>query len=81
MGTIFELTLNVFKTIIVNLGVNYRQCGDAFCLGLEVHAESSMDIDTRLGIVPATTAAVGESAGFCATIIGVLGIEDIVALA
>ena len=33
MGTIFELTLNVFKTIIVNLGVNYRQCGDAFCLG------------------------------------------------
>ena len=24
MGTIFELTLNVFKTIIVNLGVNVR---------------------------------------------------------
>ena len=24
MGTIFELTLNVFKTIIVNLDVNVR---------------------------------------------------------
>ena len=24
MGTIFELTLNVFKTIILNLGVNVR---------------------------------------------------------
>jgi hypothetical protein len=74
------LTLNVFKTIIVNLGVNYRQCGDAFCLDLEVHAESRVDIDARLCIVPATTAAVRESASFCTTIIGVLGIEDIVDL-
>jgi hypothetical protein len=39
-----------------------------------------MDIDTRLGIVPATTAAVHKAAGFCTTIIGVLGIEDIVDL-
>jgi hypothetical protein len=40
-----------------------------------------MDINARLGIVPATTAAVHKAASFCATIIRILGIEDIIDLA
>ena len=49
MGTIFELTLNVFKTIIVNLGVNYRQCGDAFCLG-QKNALAHWHPKTKVGV-------------------------------
>ena len=40
-----------------------------------------MDIDACLGIVPATTAAVHEAACFSTSVIGILGIEDIVDLA
>ena len=39
-----------------------------------------MDIDSRLGIVPTATAAVGESTGLSTTIIRILGIEDIIDL-
>ena len=47
---------------------------------LKLYREASVDIDSRLGIVPATTAAVHEAASFCATIIRILGIEDIIDL-
>lgn len=40
-----------------------------------------MDIDTSLGVVPATTTAVHESTGLRTTVIGILGVEDIVDLA
>ena len=40
-----------------------------------------MDIDTSLGVVPATTTAVHESTGRRTTVIGILGVEDIVDLA
>ena len=39
-----------------------------------------MDINARLGIVPATTATVHKAARLRATIIRILGIEDIVDL-
>ena len=48
---------------------------------LEGNRKASMDIDARLGIVPAATATVHKSASFCATIIRILGIEDIIDLA
>ena len=40
-----------------------------------------MDIDACLGIVPTAAAAVHKAASFCATIIRILGIEDIIDLA
>ena len=49
--------------------------------GLECDGEASVDIDARLGIVPATTAAVHKAACFCTTVIRILGVEDIVDLA
>jgi hypothetical protein len=48
---------------------------------LKLYHKSSMDINARLGIVPATTAAVHKAARFCTTVIRILGIEDIVNLA
>ena len=40
-----------------------------------------MDIDTSLGVIPTATAIVHESACLGTTIVGILGIEDIVDLA
>lgn len=40
-----------------------------------------MDIDASLGVVAAATTAVHESTGLRTTVIGILGIEDIVNLA
>ena len=48
---------------------------------LESDGEASVDIDARLGIVPTTTAAIHEAACFSTTVIGILGVEDIVDLA
>ena len=48
---------------------------------LEYNYKSSMDIDARLGVVPTAATAIGEAASFCATIIRILGIEDIIDLA
>ena len=48
---------------------------------LECDGEASVDIDARLGVVPATTAAVHEAACFSTTVIRILGVEDIVDLA
>ena len=48
--------------------------------GLECDGEASVDIDARLGIVPATTAAVHKAARLSTTIIRILGIEDIIDL-
>ena len=39
-----------------------------------------MDIDASLGVVPATTTAVHESTGLRTSVIGILGVEDIVDL-
>ena len=47
---------------------------------LECNREASVDIDSRLGIVPAATAAVGESTGLSTTIIRIFGVEDIIDL-
>ena len=47
---------------------------------LEGNRKASVDIDARLGIVPTATAAVHKAARFCTTIIGILGIEDIIDL-
>ena len=49
--------------------------------GLECDGEASVDIDTGLGIVPATTAAVHKAACLSTTVIRILGVEDIVDLA
>ena len=49
--------------------------------GLECDGEASVDIDARLGIVPATTAAVHKAACLSTTVIRILGVEDIVDLA
>ena len=40
-----------------------------------------MDINARLGVVPAAAATIGEAACLRATIIRILGIEDIIDLA
>lgn len=40
-----------------------------------------MDIDTCLGIVPAATTAVHEATCLGTTVIGILGVEDIIDLA
>ena len=40
-----------------------------------------MNIDTGLGVVPATTAAIHKAACLGASIIDVLGVEDIINLA
>ena len=48
---------------------------------LKLYREASVDIYSRLGIVPATTATIGEAACLRATIIRILGIEDIIDLA
>ena len=47
---------------------------------LEGNRKASMDIDARLGIVPAAAAAVHKAACLRATIIRILGIEDIIDL-
>ena len=47
---------------------------------LECNREASVDIDARLGIVPTATATIGEAACLRATIIRILGIEDIIDL-
>ena len=47
---------------------------------LECNREASVDIDSRLGIVPATTAAVHKATGLGTTVIRILGIEDIIDL-
>ena len=49
--------------------------------GLECDGEASVDIDTRLGIIPTTTAAVHKAACLSTTVIRILGVEDIVDLA
>jgi hypothetical protein len=48
---------------------------------LECDGEACVDIDTGLSVVPATTAAVHEAACFSTTVIGILGVENIVDLA
>ena len=48
---------------------------------LECDGEASVDIDTGLGVVPTTTAAVHKAACLSTTIIRILGVEDIVDLA
>ena len=40
-----------------------------------------MDVDTGLSVVPAATTAVHESTSLGTTVIGILGVEDIVDLA
>ena len=52
--------------------------GDFF---LESDRKARMDIDACLGIVPTAAAAVHKAARLRTTIIGILGIEDIVNLA
>ena len=52
--------------------------GDFF---LESDRKARMDIDACLGIVPTAAAAVHKPTGLRTTIIGILGIEDIVNLA
>ena len=49
--------------------------------GLECDGEACVDIDTGLGVVPTTTAAVHKAACLSTTITRILGIEDIVDLA
>jgi hypothetical protein len=63
-----------------------RQGSSFFCIeevmdGLEHDRESSMNIDACLGIVPTTAAAIHKAACLGASIIGVLGVEDIINLA
>ena len=48
---------------------------------LECNREACVDIDSGLGIVPATTAAVHKATGLGTTVIRILGVEDIVDLA
>ena len=47
---------------------------------LEGNRKASMDIDARLGIVPAAAAAVHKTTCLRAAIIRILGIEDIIDL-
>ena len=48
--------------------------------GLECDGETCVDIDTRLGIIPTTTAAIHKAARLSTTIIRILGVEDIIDL-
>jgi hypothetical protein len=48
---------------------------------LECDGEACVDIDTRLSVVPTTTAAVHKAACFSTSVIGIFGVEDIVDLA
>jgi tRNA1(Val) A37 N6-methylase TrmN6 len=48
---------------------------------LKLYHKSSVDIDSGLGVVPTAAAAVHKPTGLCATIIRILGIEDIIDLA
>ena len=47
---------------------------------LKLYREAGMNIDARLSIIPTAAAAVHKAARFCTTIIGILGIEDIIDL-
>ena len=49
--------------------------------GLECDGEACVDIDARLGIIPTTTAAIHEAACLSTTVIGILGVENIVDVA
>jgi hypothetical protein len=48
---------------------------------LKLYHKSSVDIDSSLGVVPTAAATIGEATCLRATIIRILGIEDIIDLA